>query len=456
MTTTALRHLHEESSRLIADFIELLEIPSISTDPDFAGDVARAASWVRAATSTAGLDAEVILTEGHPIVVGRWNGSPGAPTLLIYAHYDVQPADPLDEWDSPPFEPSERDGILYARGAADDKAQVILQIAAARAAIAAGDLPINLILVFEGEEEVGSPNLTRLLPDRAAEWDADHVVIADSMMFGAGHPSLIFGMRGMTYLEIDVIGSGHDLHSGQYGGTVPNPVHALASIIASLHRADGSVAVEGFYDEVAAVPDAVRAGWRSLGWNEEAFRASAGGVLLTGEPGWSPAERLWIRPCLDVNGITGGYSGPGKKTVLPGRASAKLSCRLVPDQDPGEIARRVEAHLRSHAPVDVDVKVRALQSNPPWRADPTSALYRSAAEALERTFGRPPAVVCHGGTLPIAQAFATTLTPSVAVMGFALPGANMHGPNEWIPMEQLTLGAEAMLQLYAELELVER
>jgi acetylornithine deacetylase/succinyl-diaminopimelate desuccinylase-like protein len=376
---------------------------------------------------------------------------PDAPTLLVYAHYDVQPADPLGEWRSPPFELTRERENLLARGAADDKAQVIVQIAAAEAALQTSGLPVNLILLFEGEEEVGSTHLAPFIAERRKSLAADHAVIADSMMFSPDRPSLIFGMRGMAYVEIEVVGSGHDLHSGQYGGAVPNPVHALARILASFHDADGRVAVEGFYNGVRDVPAELREGWASMGYDEAAFQRSAGGASLTGEPGYSTPERLWIRPCLDVNGILGGYTGPGKKTVLPGRASAKVSCRLVPDQDPHEVIELLKRHVRGHAAPGVEVSVRTFQANPPFRSDPTGALFQSAARALEEIYGVEPARVAHGGSLPIAWTLADEVTPSVAVMGLALPGANMHAPNEWIPESQVARWMRAMVRLYREL-----
>ena len=451
MTSDAERWIEQHHARLLADFDALLRIPSISTDPAHAADVSAAADRVGDGARSAGLDVSRVETDGHPLVLARHDAGPGAPTLLVYAHYDVQPPDPVDEWTTPPFEPSVRDGILYARGAADDKAQVIIQTAAAEAALATTGLPVNLVLLFEGEEEIGSPNLTEYVRAHADELAADHVVIADSMMFAPGRPSLIFGMRGMAYVEIEVRAAGHDLHSGQYGGAVPNPVHALAAIVASFHGTDGRVAVDGFYDDVRPVPDDVRAAWRALGYDEPAFQASTGGAELMGEAGWSTPERLWIRPCLDVNGIHGGYTGPGKKTVLPARASAKVSCRLVPDQDPDAVAALLDDHVRRHTPPGMEVAVRRYQANRPWRADPDGPLYRAAAAALEGAFGVAPARVCHGGTLPIAREFADVLTDSVAVMGFALPGANMHAPDEWIPVSQLQDGARAMVRLYHEL-----
>jgi acetylornithine deacetylase/succinyl-diaminopimelate desuccinylase-like protein len=433
------------------DLAELIAIPSISTDPGRVDDVNKAAGWVRRRMEQAGLEATIEPTPGHPIVLGRHHAAADAPTLLVYAHYDVQPADPLGEWTSPPFQLTRRGDRFVARGAADDKAQVVLQIAAAEAAIRTGGLPLNLVLLFEGEEEVGSTHLTPWVEAHREALHVDHAIIADSMMFAPGRPSLIFGMRGMAYLEIEVRTGAHDLHSGQYGGAVPNPAHVLSRIVASFHDADGRVAVDGFYDDVRDVPDALRAAWAALGYDEVAFQRSAGGAPLTGEPGWATHERLWIRPCLDVNGIVSGYTGPGKKTVLPAVASAKVSCRLVPDQDPDDVARKVEAHVQARAPEGVEVKVRARQANRPWRASPDGPLYAAASRALAGVYGVEPVRVAHGGTLPIARDFSDLLTPSVAVMGFALPGANMHAPDEWIAVEQLERGMRSMVALYREL-----
>jgi acetylornithine deacetylase/succinyl-diaminopimelate desuccinylase-like protein len=437
--------------RFLSDFAELIAIPSISTDPSHRHDVRAAASWVAERMRRAGLQPSVVNTDGHPLVVGRYHAGPGAPTLLVYAHYDVQPADPVDEWRSPPFVLTREGDNFLARGAADDKAQVILQISAAEAALRTTGLPVNLILLFEGEEEVGSTHLTPYVKAHIEELATDHVVIGDSMMFGPGQPSLIFGTRGMAYTEIEVRTGTHDLHSGQYGGAVPNPAHVLSGIITSFHDADGRVAVDGFYDDVRDVSPELRRAWAALGYDEAAFQRSAGGAALRGEPEFSTPERLWIRPCLDVNGMVSGYTGPGKKTVLPARASAKVSCRLVPDQDPDRIAELLRRHVERQAPEGVEVVVTDFQENRPWRAEPEGELYRAAAAAFSEVYGVQPVRVCHGGTLPIAVDFAETLTSSVAVMGFALPGANMHAPNEWIPVSQLERGMKVMSRLYGEL-----
>jgi acetylornithine deacetylase/succinyl-diaminopimelate desuccinylase-like protein len=444
-------YIARELPRWRAELAELLRFRSISTDPAFASDVQRTAEWLVDRLERAGLAATCAETGGHPVVLGRHTVGRDAPTLLVYAHYDVQPPEPLDEWQTPPFEPTVRGDRLYARGAADDKAQVILQLAAAEAALATDSLPINLILLFEGEEEIGSPNLVPFVRMHARDLKSDHVLIADSMMFAPGRPSLIFGMRGLAYFEIEVRIGAHDLHSGQYCGAVPNPAHALATIIDSLHDANGRVAIEGFYDDVELPGPGILEEWRELNFDERAFQMTAGDAALLGEAGFSTPERLWIRPALDVNGIASGYAGPGAKTVLPARALAKLSCRLVPKQDFARVQQLLGAHIERVTPPGVHVRVECLQGSQPWRADPSAPLFSAAARALESVFGVPPVRVAHGGTLPIAPEFADLLQAPVMVMGFALPGANMHAPNEWFPLDHLEKGIKTMTRLYTML-----
>ncbi len=446
--TDADAYIARELPRFRQELLELLRLRSISTDPGCAGEVRRTAEWLAARAARAGLSASVEETGGHPLVLARHLAGPDAPTLLVYGHYDVQPADPLAEWHTSPFEPEVRDGRLLGRGAADDKTQVLVQVAAAEAALATGAVPLNLILLLEGEEEIGSPNLVPYVHRHAALLGADHALIADSMMFAPGRPSLIFGMRGIAYFELEVRIGTIDLHSGQYGGAVPNPANALAAIIASLHDAPGHVAIEGFYDHVAPPPAGVREGWAALGFDESAFRATAGGAALVGEAGYSTPERLWIRPTLDVNGLVSGYTGPGKKTVLPARAVAKLSCRLVPEQEPERIGALLGAHIERVKPEGVSVALRTLQGNRPWREDPDAPLFRAAGRALEEVFGVAPVLVAHGGTLPIAPELRDALGAPVAVLGLALPGANMHAPNEWFPIDHLQKGMRVMSRLY--------
>ena len=443
-------HIDQHAARFREELFSLLRIPSVSTAPEHAADVREAAEWLGLRIERAGLSSSVEETEGHPLVVGRHEAGPDAPTLLVYAHYDVQPPDPVELWDSPPFEPELRGGRIWARGAADDKAQVLIHLAAAEAALAAGDLPVNLILLFEGEEEIGSPSLVPWVKRHAQQLAADHVIIGDSLMFAPGKPSLIFSMRGIAYFEIEATIGSTDLHSGQYGGAVANPANALAAVIASMHQ-EGRVAIDGFYDDVQMPPDEVREQWRGLGFDEEAYRETAGGAALVGEPGYPMPERLWARPSLDVNGIVGGYTGPGKKTVLPARATAKLSTRLAPGQDPKRVEALVRAHVEKVAPEGVHLEVRALQHNRPWRADPEGPLFRAGAAALRDAFGAEAAFTATGGTIPITPELADALEAPVAILGFALPGANMHAPNEWFPASHLEKGMKAMTRLYERL-----
>ena len=443
--------INRELPRFRTELFDLLRIPSISTDPDHGGDVAEAAEWLAARMRQAGLEAAVEPTAGHPLVVGRHRRRDrDVPTLLVYGHYDVQPPEPLGPWTSPPFEPALRGGRIWGRGAADDKSQIFLQIAAAEAALATTGLPIDLILLFEGEEEIGSPSLGPWLAGRADALDADHVLVADSMMLGPGRPSLIVGMRGIAYFEIEATIGTTDLHSGQYGGAVPNPANALAAVIASLHDY-GRVAIDGFYDEVVMPPEHVLEEWRWVGFDDDAFRRTAGGAELRGEPGFTTLERLWARPALDVNGLVAGYTGHGKKTVLPASALAKLSTRLVPEQDPDRIERLLRAHVDRVAPDGVDFEVRKLQSNPPWREDNSGPLLTAAAGALESVFGTRPSLTAHGGSIPIAPVLRDALDASLAVLGFALPGANMHAPDEWFPADHLEKGMKTMTELYTRL-----
>ncbi|HKJ92569.1 MAG TPA: dipeptidase [Longimicrobiales bacterium] len=447
-----LSYIDRESERFREELFEFLRIPSISARSEHDADTRRAAEWLLTHLRNAGVDAALAETPRHPAVIARWTDAPHAPTVLVYGHYDVQPAEPLDEWSSAPFEPEVRDGRIRARGAADDKSQVFLQVKALEALLATrGTLPLNVTLVLEGEEEIGSPDLVPLIQARRHELAADHVVISDSMMFGPGQPSLIFAMRGLAYFELDAEIGSHDLHSGQYGGAVANPANALAAVIASMHDAVGHVAVPGFYDDVAPVDDTLRARFRALPFDDAAYQRSAGGAEPVGEAGYTTVERLWTRPTLDVNGLVSGYTGEGAKTVLPARARAKLSCRLVAGQDPARVGERLRAHVERVTPPGVRITVRQIQAARPWRSNTDNALYRAAGAALEQTFGVPPVLAAHGGTLPIAPEFEDVLNANVVVMGFALPGANMHAPDEWFPEAHVGLGMKAMVRLYEQL-----
>jgi acetylornithine deacetylase/succinyl-diaminopimelate desuccinylase-like protein len=447
-------YLDEHRQRHIDEWIDLVRIPSISAKSEHRPDMRRAAEWLVERMLEAGLEsAELIPTEGHPVVVGEWRGAPGAPTLLVYGHYDVQPPEPLDEWISPPFEPEIRDGRLFGRGTTDDKGQVYLHLKAVEAHIAVnGRLPVNVIFVVEGEEEVGSPNLPGFLVENRERLACDAVVISDTSMFAPGLPSITVGLRGLAYMEVHVRGSSSDLHSGEYGGAVRNPGNALARIIAGLHDENGRITIPGFYDDVRELTDREREALRQLPFDEEGMRELVGSPALTGgESGYSVLERLWTRPTLDVNGILCGYTGEGAKTVLPARAMAKISMRLVPGQDFRDVERKFADHVKSLAPEGVEVRVEALHGGPPWYAEPKGGVFDAASRALEEAFGRAPAFTRSGGSIPIVQRFEETLGVPVALIGFGLPGDNLHAPNESMLVENYTLGIRAIASLYDHL-----
>ncbi len=447
-------YLQANRERHLRELFDFLRIPSISAKSPHKDDTRRAADWLVERMLEAGLQAaEAIPTGGHPIVIGEWRGAPeGAPTLLVYGHYDVQPAEPLDEWLSPPFEPEIRDGRIYARGSVDDKGQVYLHLKAVEAHIAArGTLPVNVVFVIEGEEEVGSPHLQDFLVRNQDRLRCDAVLISDTTMFAPGLPSITVGLRGMAYMEVRVQGPATDLHSGAYGGAVVNPANALAQIIARLHDERGRVAVPGFYDDVRDLTPAEREAMAALPFDEEHFRQEVGAPALGGEEGWTPLERLGARPTLDVNGLLSGYTGEGAKTVLPARAMAKVSMRLVPDQDYREAEEKFARYVREIAPPGVTVEVEALHGGQPWYADPKEPIFQAAARALERAFGNAPVFSREGGSIPIVQAFQQTFGAPVVLLGFGLPGENAHAPNEWMSVENFHLGAETIASLYDEL-----
>jgi acetylornithine deacetylase/succinyl-diaminopimelate desuccinylase-like protein len=442
-----------EIERFRAELFDFLRIPSVSADSSHDTDTRAAASWLAERMEDVGLESEVIDTAGHPIVLGEWRGAgPEAPTVLIYGHYDVQPSDPDDLWTTPAFEPTIREGRIYARGAADDKGQLYLHVKALEAHLATrGRLPANVIILAEGEEEVGSPNLLPFVQENRARLAADAVVISDSSMFAPGLPSLLFSLRGLAYFELTVQGPDTDLHSGMYGGAVVNPANVLAQVIASLHDSQGRVAIEGFYDDVVEWDDETLSGIRSLPFDEEAFRASVGAPALGGEAGYSTLERLWVRPTCDVNGIVGGYTGEGAKTVLPSSARAKVSFRLVPDQDPSSIQELFRAHVEKHVSEGVSFAIEQLHGGRPWRGHVEGRLFEAAERALLKSFGRAPVLTGEGGSIPIVVEFEEVLEAPALLIGFALPGANMHAPDEWFPVENFELGVRALAFLYDEL-----
>jgi acetylornithine deacetylase/succinyl-diaminopimelate desuccinylase-like protein len=452
MSLTA--YLDEHRQRHIDEWIEFVRIPSVSAKSEHRPDMMRAAEWLAQRMRDAGLEtAEILPTAGHPVVLGEWRGAPGAPTLLVYGHYDVQPPEPLDEWVTPPFEPEIRDGRLYGRGTTDDKGQLYLHLKAVEAHLAVhGRLPANVIFVIEGEEEVGSPNLPGFLVEHRERLACDAVLISDTSMFAPGLPSITIGLRGLAYMEVHARGSNIDLHSGEFGGAVRNPANALARIISGLHDEQGRITIPGFYDDVRELTEREKQSIRDLPFDEEEKRASIDSPgLRGGEDGFSVLERLWTRPTLDVNGLLSGYTGEGAKTVLPGRAMAKISMRLVPDQDYQDIERKFADHVRTLAPEGVEVRVDALHGGPPWYAEPRGPVFDAAAGALEEAFGRAPVFTRGGGSIPIVERFEQTLGVPVALIGFGLPGDNLHAPNESMLVENYTRGIHAIASLYDRL-----
>lgn len=434
------------------ELFEFLRIPSVSARSEHNADCLAAAGWMSAALTRIGFTAEIIATPGHPIVLGEWRKAPpGAPTLLIYGHYDVQPAEPLELWTSPAFEPTLRDGRIYARGSVDDKGQLYLHVKALEAHLAVrGTLPVNVIVLAEGEEEVGSVNLEAFLERERERLACDAVVISDSTMFAPGIPSILSSLRGMAYVQIDVQGPSGDLHSGMYGGAVVNPAMALARILATFHDHTGKVAIPGFYDTVQPFPDNVRAQMRDLPFSDETMMHEVGVTHLGGEPGYSTLERLWTRPTCEVNGLLSGYTGEGAKTVLPAISMAKVSFRLVRDQDPDAIAKLVADHVARVTPKGVTATVTALHGGKPWRADLKGPIIEAGKRALEAAFGRAPVITGEGGSIPVVGDFERVLGAPVLLMGFGLPGENAHAPNEWISAENYFLGIRAAATLFDE------
>lgn len=447
------RWFTEHDERIARELDAFLRIPSVSARSEHKGDMARAANWLAEHMATIGLTATVMPTPGHPVVLGEWrDAGPDAPTVLVYGHYDVQPVEPLELWTSPPFEPTVRDGKLYARGSVDDKGQLFLHVKALEALLAVrGRLPVNVIVLAEGEEEVGSEHLEDFVRTHADRLRCDAIVISDSAMFAPGIPSILSSLRGMAYFQIDVRGPASDLHSGSYGGAVVNPAMALARILATFHDEHGRVAIPGFYDAVRDWPGHVREQMRALPFSDEAFREETGAPALGGEQGYTTLERLWTRPTCEVNGLLSGYTGEGAKTVLPATAMAKVSCRLVPDQDPEAIERLMKAHVERVTPAGVTATVTALHGGRPWRAELDGPLYDAARRALAAAFGREPVIVGEGGSIPVVGDFERILGAPVLLIGFGLPGENAHAPDEWISVDNFRRGMRAVSVLYEEL-----
>jgi acetylornithine deacetylase/succinyl-diaminopimelate desuccinylase-like protein len=444
--------IHASRDRYVEELKQFLAIPSVSALPEHRADVRRCAEWVAAEMGRAGLEnIRVIDTAGHPLVCADWLHAEGAPTALFYGHYDVQPVDPLDEWNSPPFEATVREGDIFARGASDDKGQVFVHIKAIEAHLKqAGRLPINLKVILEGEEEVGSESLGPYVREHAADLAADLVVISDTEMFDRGVPSLCYGLRGLSYMQIDIRGTKGDLHSGSYGGAVANPANVLAHVLAQLKDKSGTVKIPGFYDDVRALREEERAEFRRLPYDEAAVKKHLGAPRLVGERGYSVLERTWARPTLDVNGLLSGWTGEGSKTIIPATAMAKVSMRLVPNQHPDRIAALFEAYVRKITPKSVELKVTRLHGAMPWMTDFDNSYVQAAGRAIEKGFGKRPVYTREGGSIPIVSDFQAALNVPVVLFGFGLPDDNLHAPNEKFNLDNFFNGVLASAFLYEE------
>jgi len=444
--------IHTSRDRYLGELKEYLAIPSVSALPEHEADVTRCADWTTEEMRRVGLEhVRLIETPGNPVVYGDWLGAPGAPTILFYGHYDVQPVDPLELWTTPPFEATVRGGEIYARGAADDKGQVFMHFKAIEAYRRdGGPLPLNIKVIIEGEEEIGSVNLDAFVRDHRDELAADVVVISDSPMFDRGVPSLCYGLRGLTYFQIDLRGTTSDLHSGSFGGAVANPAFVLAQILSQMKDRSGRVKISGFYDDVRDLKSEERQEFAKLPFNERRYRKELGAPRLAGEKGYTTLERVWGRPTFEVNGLLSGFTGSGAKTVIPAVAMAKVSMRLVPDQEPDKIAAQFEAYVRKLAPNTVELSVTRMHGGKPWMTDFDNPFVKAAGRAIERGFGQTPVLIREGGSIPVVSTFQEVLGLPSVLFGIGLPDENAHAPNEKLDLENFHNGVVAAAYLYQE------
>ena len=440
-------------SNFLNELGEILKIQSISADPSKKDEVHQCAEKIADMMQAASVEnVRIFETEGNPFVYGDYLHAPGAPTVLIYGHYDVQPVDPLNEWETPPFEPTVRGEDLYARGSTDDKGQLLIHIKAFETYRKLfGDPPVNLKFIFEGEEEIGSVHLDLFIRSHKDLLKADTVLISDTAMYGRDLPSICYGLRGMAYLELTVENSSFDLHSGSFGGAVENPAHVLADIVSKLHDKYGRVAIPHFYDDVLAVPEEERREISRLPYSDEEFLRQSSAVAPYGEFGYTTNERLWIRPTLDVNGIYGGFTGEGAKTIIPSRAAAKISMRLVPNQRSAKILDLFDAYIKQIAPPTVRVLVRKMHSGEPALIPIDHPSIKATAEALENVFGKKPFYIREGGSIPEVLTFQEALGAPVVLLGFGLPDENSHAPNEHLYLKHFFDGIKTMAVLYDKL-----
>ncbi len=447
----ALSFIEENHQRHIGELEDFLRIPSVSTDPEFAADVNKGADWLAERLRTAGINkAEVVKTDIHPIVYAEHVTDPEKPTVVAYGHYDVQPPDPLDLWSSDPFEPTIRDGQLFARGASDDKGQLMMIVNAAEAYLRSSkELPVNLKFVFEGEEECASESLGPFLQKYKDRLEGDVALICDTALAEPGVPAITASLRGIVYFEFFLKGSDRDLHSGVYGGAIHNPLNVLGRLIASLHDDEGRIAVAGMYDDVRELDDAARSDMKRIPFDEAAWLKAVGVSATRTEPGYSALEAATIRPTVDVHGVWGGYAGDGSKTIIPSSAGAKLSARLVPDQTPDDVLEKIQRHIREHTPESIEVTFNPLGVGSPITVDPNHPAFRSAARALEDVFGVPAVMTRTGGSIPAAAMMRDLLGLEPMFVGFGLDTDRVHAPDEHFGLDRFRMGIESIARFFS-------
>lgn len=439
--------VEKNRDRFLEELKEFIRIPSVSTLPENQPDVERAARFVADSLKTVGMEnIEIIGTDRHPLVYADWLHAPGKPTVLCYGHYDVQPADPVEEWKTPPFEPTIRNGNLYARGAVDDKGQLYMHIKAIEALRAAhGAPPVNLKFIVEGEEEVGGASISKYVAENPAKLQADVALVSDTALYAEGMPTLCIGLRGLVYTEVEATGPSRDLHSGLYGGTAPNAVFGLIELLAKAKDANGHLLIPGIYDEVAPPAAAEKASWDSLPFSEKEFlEKEVGSAVLTGEPGYSVFERIWARPTMEVHGIGGGFTGTGAKTVIPAKATAKVSFRLVPNQTPEKVIAAWKGFVAKNTPAGIRTEVRVLSAAPAVMVNPEHPAIELAAKAFAGVLGRPTVFIRSGGSIPIVGEFAKHVGIPTVLLGLGLPDDGLHSPNEKFKVDNFYLGIRTL------------
>jgi len=435
-------YLQNNQEKYVEELKEFLSIPSISTSKENKNDINNAASFVERKLKEAGMNrVEIIQTEGHPLVYGEWLGAPGKPTVLIYGHYDVQPVDPINLWSNPPFEPVVKNGKIWARGATDDKGQMFVHIKSVEAFFKImGSLPVNVKFIIEGEEEIGSESLEKFISQNQSMLKCDAVLISDTALYDKGIPTLTYGLRGLCYMEIEVTGPKRDLHSGSFGGAVANPANVLAKIISKLQDKNNKITIPHFYEDVVKLTKKEKEDFKALKFSERGFAKELGVAELQGEKGYTTLERIWVRPTLDCNGIIGGFTGEGAKTVIPSKATAKISMRLVPNQDPQKITKQFEKYVKSLAPASVKLKIKAIHGAYPVLFPQDNPATLSAAAAMQKAFGKKTIFMREGGSIPIVTTFSKKLKAPCVLMGIGLNSENLHSPNEHFDLNHFKLG----------------